>query len=92
MNKPSDYLPTIEHALNESLAERPGLVIYNAGMELLEGWSTSGMVLIKEEIFREPERMVFGVYRAVVFRSPLPWRWLCGLGLAPEKAWLTFIG
>jgi hypothetical protein len=49
----SDYLPIIEHALNESLAERPGLVIHNAGMAPFEGCSTPRMAGITEEILRE---------------------------------------
>lgn len=86
VNKPSDYLPTIEHALNESLVERPRLVIYNAGMDPFECCSNGGMAGITEEILRERERMVFEVYHAGVFRSHLPWQG-CYVGWSlPQKS------
>ena len=50
VSNPSDYLPTIERGLNEIMAERPSLVIYNAGMDLFEGCSTGGLAEITKDI------------------------------------------
>lgn len=75
----SNYLPAIEHALNESMAERPGLVIYNAGMDPFKGCSTPEMAGITEETLKERKRMVFRFFRERGHPNRFcPGRRLCG--------------
>jgi acetoin utilization deacetylase AcuC-like enzyme len=59
LNQPTDYLPTIETCLEECIAKRPDLVIYNAGMDPFEGCNTGGLAGITKELLRKREQMVF---------------------------------
>lgn len=65
VSQAGDYLTSIERCLDESIADRPDLVLYNAGMDPFESCITGGLAGITEEILRERERMVFGYYRAM---------------------------
>jgi len=59
VNQATDYLPTIENCLEECIAKRPDLVIYNAGMDPFEACSTGGLAGITKELLRKREQMVF---------------------------------
>jgi len=56
-----DYLPCIRRGLDEvgARAERPGFVLYNAGMDPFEGCAVGGLAGITQEVLAARERLVF---------------------------------